>query len=254
MDDLSNMLSQVLSDPDSMQQIQALATSLGLGDSAPAAQPDPTPTGNAPSAQGGPDLSALLAGLGGAQQQPTQPSGGGDLSSLLANLSGGNGQGGQSGGVDLSALSGLIGRIVNGMGQDQAQGQAPAPGAGSDNSVAALAALLGSGQQSSGQSTQPSMPFDMSTLLKLQQAMSSLSANQSNIQLLMALKPRLKPERAKKVDDAVRVMQLIQFLPLIKESGLFGNLAEGEGGLGGIVDGIGNGINNVLGGLFGGRR
>ena len=38
----------------------------------------------------------------------------------------------------------------------------------------------------------------------------------------MALKPHLSEERSKKVDDAVKIMQLIKLLPLIKESGLFG--------------------------------
>jgi hypothetical protein len=72
--------------------------------------------------------------------------------------------------------------------------------------------------------------------MKLTQAMASVQQNRQNIDLLLALKPRLKPERAKKVDDAIRVMQLIQFLPLIKESGLFGEMDEI---LGGIASGFG---------------
>lgn len=84
--------------------------------------------------------------------------------------------------------------------------------------------------------------------------MSTVGSNRSNIELLMALKPRLSAQRAKKVDDAVRVMQLIQFLPLLKESGLFG---EDKGGLGSLLNDLGGGVNHMLGGLFGtpgGRR
>jgi hypothetical protein len=191
MDDITTMLSQVLSDPAAMQQIQSVAASLGLGGTAPAAE--------APAA---PD----------------------------------------AGSVDLSALSGILGGLLGNAQQSQ---PAAAP-----NSTAALAALLGGGNQGGGQAA-PGLPFDLGTLLKLQQAMSTITANQANVQLLMALKPRLKLDRAKKVDDAVRVMQLIQFLPLIKESGLFGDLS---GGLGGIVSGLGDGLGGMLGGLFGGRR
>ena len=38
---------------------------------------------------------------------------------------------------------------------------------------------------------------------------------------LRALRPLLSEKRAKKVDDAVRIMQLVQLLPTLKESGLF---------------------------------
>jgi hypothetical protein len=39
------------------------------------------------------------------------------------------------------------------------------------------------------------------------------------------------------VDDAIRVMQLIQFLPLVKESGLFGEMDQILGGLAGGLTG-----------------
>ena len=42
-----------------------------------------------------------------------------------------------------------------------------------------------------------------------------------NIDLLRAMRPLLSPRRARKVDDAIRIMQLIQLLPALKESGLF---------------------------------
>ena len=35
------------------------------------------------------------------------------------------------------------------------------------------------------------------------------------------MRPLLSPRRARKVDDAIRIMQLIQLLPALKESGLF---------------------------------
>ncbi|MFQ9872934.1 MAG: hypothetical protein ACLRVT_08115 [Oscillospiraceae bacterium] len=64
--------------------------------------------------------------------------------------------------------------------------------------------------------------MDMNTLMNLQKIFSSFNREDENILLLRALKPHLKERNQKKVDDAIRIMQLISVLPLIKESGLFG--------------------------------
>ena len=42
--------------------------------------------------------------------------------------------------------------------------------------------------------------------------------------LLLALKPILSEERARRVDGAVKLLKLIQLLPLIKETDLFSSL------------------------------
>lgn len=56
MDDLTQQLQQVLSDPQTMGQLQGLLSSLGGQEEKPA-----------PAPSGGPDLSALLGALGGGQ-------------------------------------------------------------------------------------------------------------------------------------------------------------------------------------------
>jgi hypothetical protein len=61
----------------------------------------------------------------------------------------------------------------------------------------------------------------MDTILKIQRTMQALSRSNPNIDLLRAMRPLLSPRRARKVDDAIRIMQLIQLLPALKESGLF---------------------------------
>lgn len=48
--------------------------------------------------------------------------------------------------------------------------------------------------------------IDPSLLLKLQSAMQSLSQPSPGVELLRALRPLLSEKRAKKVDDAVRIM------------------------------------------------
>lgn len=283
MDDLNEMISKIMSDPNSMQQIQAMASSLGLGGNSGAASPQyPAPQPEKPVQQNsnGTDLSALAALLGGLGQPPPVQNTAPDLSALASLLSGLQSQpqprpqstpdlsalsgllGGLTGGnrqaasatPDLSALSGLLGGLTGGNQQT----------ASASPDLSALTALLNGGNppQQAAPGLLPNI--DLSTIMKLSQALASLQSNKANIDLLLALKPRLKDERAKKVDDAIRIMQLIQFLPLIKESGLFGEMDKLLGGLGGLVGGnggglggllgnVGNGIGGLLGGL-GGRR
>ena len=57
---------------------------------------------------------------------------------------------------------------------------------------------------------------------------SSMHADDKNTELLRALKPHFSEERAKKVDDAVRILQLIRLLPLVRESGLLNLKREGR--------------------------
>ena len=96
-----------------------------------------------------------------------------------------------------------------------------APAQSSSNETAScgglpdLSAVLGAAPRE----TKPAI--DPSLLLKLQSAMQSLSQPSPGVELLRALRPLLSEKRAKKVDDAVRIMQLVQLLPTLKESGLF---------------------------------
>ena len=96
-----------------------------------------------------------------------------------------------------------------------------APAQSSSNEAAScgglpdLSAVLGAAPRE----TKPAI--DPSLLLKLQSAMQSLSQPSPGVELLRALRPLLSEQRAKKVDDAVRIMQLVQLLPTLKESGLF---------------------------------
>lgn len=187
MDDLSAALSQIMSNPESMQQIQNMAASLGLGGGSNA-------TSNTSSAQAP------------ASNTP-----------------------------DLSAIASLLGNLSGGGGNPEPANTPPAPsppsGGGGGLDLSALAAALGGGQPQQ-QAPAPSgfPPIDMGVLLKLQQAFTMMNSNNPNVDLLRALKPHLKGERSKKVDDAIRIMQLIQLLPLIKESGLLGSLGNLFGG------------------------
>ena len=58
-------------------------------------------------------------------------------------------------------------------------------------------------------------------LEQLQQAFSKLSQSDPKIDFLRSMKPLLSERRAQRVEDAIHVMQLIELLPMIKQSGLF---------------------------------
>lgn len=140
MDDLNQQINQILSDPQSMQQIQNMAAALGLG--TPSSAPPPAPQSPPPS---GPDLSALLAGLGGGNQPAPEPA--------------------------ASGLGGLSPQLLQTVGK--------------------LAPLLSQANQE-----------DDST------------------RLLRALRPLLSAARQQKLDEAIKILQMMRLLPLLKNSGL----------------------------------
>lgn len=204
MADLSQMLSQILSTDEGKNQVSQVLSMLGQGDHQ---------AGSSPATQNSmPDLSGLLASLQGAVAQPQQSNqsnqssnGGGngmpDLSGLLASLQGAGSQpqqnsSGSSGGVpDLSGLLSMLGGNSGGGGGNGGGGGLP--------------------------------NLDIGKLMKVQQLLSQRRDDSSSA-LLRALKPHLMEENRKKVDDAVRIMELLDLLPLIKESGLLGSLLGGE--------------------------
>ena len=61
-------------------------------------------------------------------------------------------------------------------------------------------------------------------IMKLQEMMGRFNSHDKNNDLIMALKPHLKPERQAKAENAIKIMRLITLLPLLKDSGLFGKL------------------------------
>ncbi len=83
-----------------------------------------------------------------------------------------------------------------------------------------ISQLSGSGNQSV--SAAPAL--DMNALMQVQRAMSLFNQGSQSVDLLRALRPLLSMSRQKKVDDAIRILQLLQMLPLLKDSGIFGGI------------------------------
>lgn len=65
--------------------------------------------------------------------------------------------------------------------------------------------------------------LDMGMLMKLAPTLAKLNSKKDdkNTQLIRAIKPHLRPERQQKADEALRMMQLLDLLPLLKELNLF---------------------------------
>ncbi len=66
-----------------------------------------------------------------------------------------------------------------------------------------------------------SPPLDANTMLLLQQAAGVFQKNDANTDLLRALNPHFSPERAARVDDAIRILQLLRLLPILTAGGFF---------------------------------
>ena len=61
---------------------------------------------------------------------------------------------------------------------------------------------------------------DMSMLMKLQGIFSKMNCEDSNVNLLRALRPHLK--NPQKVDGAINILRLMSVLPALEECGIFG--------------------------------
>ena len=117
-------------------------------------------------------------------------------------------------GLDLSALSSMLGSLGN---------AAPAPPAGptgGGSGLGALSSLLGgSGANNRG------MNGDLlSMAVKMGPILGALRQEDDSTRLLRALRPMLRPARQKKLDEALKLLQLLRALPLLKQSGILGSL------------------------------
>lgn len=79
--------------------------------------------------------------------------------------------------------------------------------------------------QSAAQSADASGGTDAAKLVSLAGRLSSFSAEDDNIRFILALKPLLSERRRARADSAVRLLRLINLIPLIKSSGILGELS-----------------------------
>ncbi len=100
-----------------------------------------------------------------------------------------------------------------------------------DKIGAAMAALGGSLPGETA--TTPPVPDggrlpDLTALTKLAPLMGSLNKDTDDTRLLQALRPYLHGEREQRLDEAVRLLRMLQLLPLLQNSGLGSLLTGGD--------------------------
>lgn len=59
--------------------------------------------------------------------------------------------------------------------------------------------------------------INIETLLKVQKLMNQMNGNNNDVALLDALKPYVNPKRYQKIEDAKKIMSLMQLIPLINK-------------------------------------
>ena len=122
-------------------------------------------------------------------------------------------------GLDLSALSSMLGSLGN---------AAPAPPAGptgGGSGLGALSSLLGGSGASSGANNSGMNGDLLSMAVKMGPILGALRQEDDSTRLLRALRPMLRPARQKKLDEALKLLQLLRALPLLKQSGILGSLS-----------------------------
>ncbi|MEF9853163.1 MAG: hypothetical protein RR787_04195 [Hydrogenoanaerobacterium sp.] len=159
------------------------------------------------------------------------------LSSGSGNVGGGNANNSASTGTNNSASTGTnnsnsnnfdINALLSSLG---ASGNSTSTGTNNSNSnsnnfdINTLLASLGNKGNDSSAAPMPSL--DIAKLMRVQQLLSQ-KRDDGSTALLRALKPHLGDANRKKVDEAVRFMEIFSLLPLIKESGLLGSLLGGD--------------------------
>lgn len=92
-------------------------------------------------------------------------------------------------------------------------GQKPASGDG--GLLSALSGLLG------GSAAKPQGNDSAQALLRMAPLLGGLREETDGTRLLRALRPLLSPARQARLDQAVRLLQLMRVLPLLRQSGLF---------------------------------
>lgn len=72
--------------------------------------------------------------------------------------------------------------------------------------------------------------FNPAAFAGIAEVMKTFNQRDKNVELLQTLKPHFSPARAGKIDDAVRIMQIIRAWPALRDSGMLGSLGNMLGG------------------------
>lgn len=126
-----------------------------------------------------------------------------------------------SGPPDVNALAGLLQNFQNG------GAGAAAPPPSPPQPVQQAAPQAAPAQQAAPRQGGAN---SLAAFAKISEIMATYNQSDKNVELLRSLKPHFSPTRAGRIDDAVRIMQLIRAWPALRDSGLLGGLGNLFGG------------------------
>ena len=135
----------------------------------------------------------------------------------------------------MKQLQGMMSSLgLGGQNEGDAQPPAPQPAAPPAPDLSALAGMLGAlGNAAPAQQPQSSAliaPDAIGMAAKLAPMLSQLNREDDSTRLLMALRPLLREERRRKIDEAVKILQLMRLLPMLRDMGGLAGLMPGLGG------------------------
>lgn len=66
--------------------------------------------------------------------------------------------------------------------------------------------------------------IDLEAIMRMGELLSQMNKQDDSTRLLLALKPHLKPENRQKVDSAMKLIKIMNILPLLRDSGILNGL------------------------------
>lgn len=91
-----------------------------------------------------------------------------------------------------------------------------------ENLRTVAASIMGEGNKEQASETADNMfPPDM---MKILGSLGNISAKDNRTVLIEALRPMLSEPRQKKADEAIKILRLINLIPVLRESGLLNGL------------------------------
>lgn len=86
--------------------------------------------------------------------------------------------------------------------------------------IQAAMSALGGGDTATSAPPPPSAVPDMTALTRLLPLISNLGADSDDTRLLGALRPYLHGQRVERLDESMRLLQLIKLIPLLQQQGV----------------------------------
>ena len=151
--------------------------------------------------------------------------------------------GSEEGMKQLQDMARMLGLSPGGDGTEAPPSPPPAPSpaqppaSGGPDLGALLSGLMG-GSQPQAPALPPSPPsataggdggfhLNPADLLKIRQLMQTVHQDTPDTLLLKALRPLVRAERQRRVDEAIRLIRLLALLPILQQSGLLKGLFDG---------------------------